>query len=42
VSTDDDAAVLNVDGVPRTVQLSEVETALVQVELNRPVVDKED
>jgi ribosome maturation factor RimP len=42
VSTADDAAVLNVDGVPRTVQLSEVETALVQVELNRPVVDKRD
>jgi ribosome maturation factor RimP len=42
VSIADDAAVLDVDGVQRTVQLSEVATALVQVELNRPVLDKGD
>ena len=42
VSTADDAAVLNVDGMQRTVKFTGVETALVQVELNRPVADKED
>jgi ribosome maturation factor RimP len=42
ISAADDAAVLEVDGAQRTVQLNDVETALVQVELNRPVGRKGD
>ena len=40
-SATDDEAVLEVNGAERSVQLREVETALVQVELNRPVAEKE-
>jgi ribosome maturation factor RimP len=42
ISAGDDEAVLDVDGAQRTVQLNEVATALVKVELNRSVAEKED
>ncbi len=42
LSAADDTVVLDVNGMQRTVQLNEVQTALVQVELNRSVGRKED
>jgi ribosome maturation factor RimP len=42
ISAAEDAAALEVDGAQRTVQLDEVDTALIQVELNRPVRNRED
>jgi hypothetical protein len=41
VSTTSDTAVLDVEQAQRTVRFTDVETAFVQVELNRPV-GKED
>jgi ribosome maturation factor RimP len=41
VSTTPDAAVLGVDHAQRTVRFADVETAFVQVELNRPVEKEE-